>query len=99
MEHGFQGVWVSVVVVPSLSFPIACGIFLGQGLNLRSFPALAGGFLTAGPPGKSYALFWMLYRYLTSCKVLSHWKDSDAGREWGQEEKGTTEDEMAGWHH
>ena len=27
------------------------------------------------------------------------WKDSDAGRDWGQEEKGTTEDEMAGWHH
>ena len=24
-------------------------------------------------------------------------KDSDAGRDWGQEEKGTTEDEMAGW--
>ena len=26
-------------------------------------------------------------------------KDSDAGRDWGQEEKGTTEDEMAGWYH
>ena len=26
-------------------------------------------------------------------------KDSDSGRDWGQEEKGTTEDEMAGWHH
>ena len=26
-------------------------------------------------------------------------KDSDAGRDWGQEENGTTEDEMAGWHH
>ena len=26
-------------------------------------------------------------------------KDSDAGRDWGKEEKGTTEDEMAGWHH
>ena len=26
-------------------------------------------------------------------------KDSDAGRDWGQEEKGTTEDEMAGRHH
>ena len=26
-------------------------------------------------------------------------KDSDAGRDWGQEEKGTTEDEMTGWHH
>ena len=26
-------------------------------------------------------------------------KDCDAGTDWGQEEKGTTEDEMAGWHH
>jgi len=26
-------------------------------------------------------------------------KDSDAGRDWGQEDKGTTEDEMVGWHH
>ena len=25
-------------------------------------------------------------------------KDSDAGRDWGQKEKGTTEDEMVGWH-
>ena len=27
------------------------------------------------------------------------WKDSDAGKVWRQEEKGTTEDEMNGWHH
>ena len=26
-------------------------------------------------------------------------KDSDAGKDWGQEEKGTTEDEMVGWYH
>ena len=26
-------------------------------------------------------------------------KDSDAGKDWRQEEKGTTEDEMVGWHH
>ena len=26
-------------------------------------------------------------------------KDPDAGRDWGQEEKGTTEDEMSRWHH
>ena len=26
-------------------------------------------------------------------------KDPDAGKDWGQEEKGTTEDEMIGWHH
>ena len=31
--------------------------------------------------------------------LISSGKDSDAGRDWGQEEKGTTEDEMAGWHH
>ena len=27
------------------------------------------------------------------------WKDPDAGKDWGQEEKGKTEDEMVGWHH
>ena len=26
-------------------------------------------------------------------------KDLDAGKDWGQEEKGTTEDEIVGWHH
>ena len=39
---------------------------------------------------------------LTSLFNAKSWligKDSDAGRDWGQEEKGTTEDEMAGWHH
>ena len=34
----------------------------------------------------------------TNC-VFVALKDSDAGRDWGQEEKQTTEDEMAGWHH
>ena len=32
-------------------------------------------------------------------KSLLTGKDPDAGKDWGQEEKGTTEDEMAGWHH
>ena len=32
-------------------------------------------------------------------KSLLIGKDSDAGRDWGQEEKWMTEDEMAGWHH
>ena len=27
------------------------------------------------------------------------WKDPDAGKDWGQEEKGSTEDKMVGWHH
>ena len=32
-------------------------------------------------------------------KIWLTGKDPDAGRDWGQEEKGTTEDEMVGWHH
>ena len=32
-------------------------------------------------------------------KSLLIGQDPDARRDWGQEEKGTTEDEMAGWHH
>ena len=32
-------------------------------------------------------------------RVDSLEKNSDVGRDWGQKEKGTTEDEMAGWHH
>ena len=27
------------------------------------------------------------------------WKDPDAGKDWGQEERGMTEDEIVGWHH
>ena len=34
-----------------------------------------------------------------SMRRVDSLEDSDAGRDWGQEEKGTTEDEMAGWHH
>ena len=30
---------------------------------------------------------------------VDSFEKTDAGRDWGQEEKGTTEDEMAGWHH
>ena len=34
-----------------------------------------------------------------SSSLKSIGKDPDAGRDWGQEEKVTTEDEMSGWHH
>ena len=32
-------------------------------------------------------------------KSWLNWKDPDAGKDWRQAEKGTTEDEMVGWHH
>ena len=35
----------------------------------------------------------------TDVKSWLIWKDPDTGKDWGQEEKGMTEDEMVGWHH
>ena len=37
--------------------------------------------------------------WATWCEELIHWKNPDAGKDWRWEEKGTTEDEMVGWHH
>ena len=39
----------------------------------------------------------VLWPLLAKSRIIR--KDPDAGKDWGQEEKGTTEDEMAGWHH
>ena len=39
------------------------------------------------------------YFGVKSTKSWLIWKDPDAGKDWGQEEKGMTEDEMVGWHH
>ena len=39
-------------------------------------------------------VFW-----LSDGKSWLIWKDPDAGKDWRQEEKGTTEDDMVGWHH
>ena len=37
--------------------------------------------------------------WLPDAKNWLIWKDPDAGKDWKQEKKGTTEDEMVGWHH
>ena len=37
--------------------------------------------------------------WLPDAKNWLIWKDPDAGKDWRWEEEGTTEDEMAGWHH
>ena len=50
-------------------------------------------------PGCSDAKAETPIRWLPHAKSWLIGKDSDAGRDWRQEEKGTTEDEMAGWHH
>ena len=48
---------------------------------------------------KEWCLSWNSSTWSLHVKSWLIGKDSNAGRDWGQEEKGTTEDEMAGWHH
>ena len=51
---------------------------------------------------KSFFLVFQLHFYFSwnnKAYCTSNGKDTDAGRDWGQEEKGMTEDEMAWWHH
>ena len=55
---------------------------------------------------KNYMIFNIVLEVLSTAvraekeiKGIQIGKDPDAGRDWGQEEKGMTEDEMAGWHH
>ena len=42
---------------------------------------------------------WNSSPLATWCKELTHRRNPDAGKDWAQEEKGTTEDKMVGWHH
>ena len=48
---------------------------------------------------KEWCLSWNSSTFPPHVRSWLIGKDSDAGRDWGQEEKGMTEDEMAGWHH
>ena len=44
-------------------------------------------------------LILKLKLWLPDAKNWLIWKDPDAGKDWRQEDKGTTEDEMVRWHH
>ena len=52
-EHVLEGAQVSVVLACRLSCPMACGILVPRRGIQPVSPALAGGFLTTGPAGKS----------------------------------------------
>ena len=57
--------------------------------------------LTLNVHWKDWCWSWGSDTLATWCEESTHWCwccDPDAGKDWGQE-KGTTEDEMAGWHH
>ena len=55
--------------------------------------------ISPGVHWKDWCWSWNSNTLATRCKEQTHFKESDAGKDWGQEEKGTTENEMDGWHH
>ena len=48
---------------------------------------------------KDWCWSWNSNTLAIWCRELTHLKDLNAGKDWRWEEKGTTEDEMVGWHH
>ena len=76
--------------------------FVGKVMTLL-FNMLSRLVLTFLPMSKRLLISWLQSPSAVSLeppKIKSGTgKDPDAGRDWGQEEKGTTEEEMAGWHH
>jgi len=53
-------------------------------------------------PGCSLERLMLKLKLQYFCHLMPRadtWKDPDAGKDWGQEEKGMTEDEIVGWHH
>ena len=80
----------TVVLEKTLESPLDCkGIQLVHPKRDRSWMFTARTYAKAETPE-----LWLLH---TKSWLIG--KDPDAGKDWGQEEKGTTEDEIAGWHH
>ena len=48
---------------------------------------------------KGWCWSWSSNTLVTLWEEVIHWKRPNDGKDWGQEEKGSTEDEMVGWHH
>ena len=83
---------------------------LGAGALGRPRGMVWGGRREEGSGWGTHVYLWQIHfdiwqnkynyvKFKNKIKLKKKRKDSDAGRDWGQEEKGTTEDEMAGWHH
>ena len=75
------------VVLKTLESPLDCKEIQPVHSKDQSWVFIGGTYAEAPMLWPPHAKSWLIG------------KDSDAGRDWGQEEKGTTEDEMAGCHH
>ena len=74
-------------------------MLLNYGVGKDSWESLG---LQEDPTGCSLEGLMLKLKLQYFGHLMKSWlvrKDPDAGRDWGQEKKGTTEDEMAGWHY
>ena len=84
---------------------------VGLKLNIQKTKIMASSSITSWQPvhpkgDQSWEFIWRTdveaetpILWPPDVKSWLSWKDPDAGKDWGQEEKRTTEDEMVGWHH
>ena len=81
----------------SICFPlIPIFVLLMKGQDRQQW---SGRFLIRTANCKPFDFFILKYS-LKQSKWQTEWgKDPNAGKDWRQKEKGTTEDQMAGWHH
>ena len=86
MYHDF---W-TVVLEKTLESPLDCKEI--QPVHPKSDQSWV--FIGSTDVGAETTILW-----LPDVKSWFIWKDPDAGKDWVQEKKGTTEDEMVGWHH
>ena len=95
------GVYPCILISLHLKGGLISNIELIKGTSRSSYKAKSNA---------NSSLYWLLEEFIWSlaktpilwppdAKSWLIWKDPDAGKDWGQEEKGTTEDEMVGWHH
>ena len=80
----------TVVLEKALESPLDCK-------EIQPVPSQRRSVL--GVQWKDWCRSWNSNTLATCCEEWLLWKDLDAGKYWGQEEKGPTEDEMVGWHH
>jgi len=90
---------LSICWVPLMLWNCGVGEDSWESLGLQGDPTSPFWRRSAlGVLWKEWCWGWNSSTLATSCEELTHWKRLCAGRDWGQE-KGKTEDEMAGWHH
>ena len=78
----------------------AAAPYLGEECLLTAaLPDLQRGIAPLGPPAHAATTPWTWGWSSWPPPLVDSLEKTDAGRDWGQKEKGTTEDEMAGWHH